>query len=137
MELASVTSPGPRWRIDRPFATPYTTVLTLITALPDGTFTPYQKIWQEEYVDSLRSKRPKFYIVDNPAVPHNEPTTLDLLYKLPGLKQWLQEDYRTDTIIGNYVLFEHVSESTELPFCPMNDFASGVSEGGFAPCFCF
>ncbi|HET6400014.1 MAG TPA: glycosyltransferase family 39 protein [Candidatus Kapabacteria bacterium] len=108
VELASITSPGPRWRIDRPFATPFTTILTLITQLPNGSYTPYQQVWQKEYVDSMRIERPQYYIVDNPAVPKSQPTTLDLLYTLPGLKSLIQTSYRLDTAIGNYMIYRRV-----------------------------
>ncbi len=109
VDLATFTSPGPRWRIDRPFATRFTTIQALLTEQPDGTYTPYQKRWQAEYVEDLRAANTKFYIVDNPPLPKNQLTTLELLYTLPGLKQLLHDDFRLNTAIGNYLIYQRVS----------------------------
>ena len=111
VELATFTAPGPRWHIRRPFATRFTTVQSLLITLPSGDFTSYQQSWRAQYVRKLQAEKPKFYIVDDPIVPKSQPTTLELLYTLPGLKSLLTESYHCDTIIGNYLIFRRIPDS--------------------------
>ncbi len=103
VEVASFTSPGPRWRIDRPFATRFTTIQGLF-ANPNGNFTDYQNAWRSEYVRSLEEARTRFIVVDNALDASTNRTTLDLLLTLPGF-QPLLDRYHLDTAIGTYYLY--------------------------------
>jgi Dolichyl-phosphate-mannose-protein mannosyltransferase len=98
--------PSVRWRIDRPVATRFNIPQCLTLAKPGGSFTPYQREWQAEYVRSIEHVQPKYYIVQELVDRTGTYSTLDLMFSVPGLRTLLDRHYRLDTTIANYMFYE-------------------------------
>ncbi len=102
VEVASFT-PAIRWRIDRPFATRFTTPQPLLTLPPNGVFTKYQMEWRREYLDNIAAPKTKFYVVEN--ATDNTTSVMAIMMTLPGLSGVIEQNYRLDTIIGQYYIY--------------------------------
>jgi hypothetical protein len=109
---ACAMNAGARWRIDRPMANRFTSVYPLVLS-NQGHYTDYQKEWRKSFVETLRSKRPRYIVLDKPPLP-GEPRWMaaftpgyrDLISNLPPLKQLLDERYSIDTVLATFVLYK-------------------------------
>jgi len=105
VEVASYTSPGVHWRIERPSATRFTTIQQLMAIGSLGTYTNFQQRWRAEYVHQLEQVKPKYYVIDNSMDLENNIPTMTELMRLDGFPALIENDYRIDTTIGNYVIY--------------------------------
>jgi hypothetical protein len=102
--------PGPRWRIERREATRFTSLFPIIVHDKQGTVTDYQRDWQSEYVERLRSVKPAVIAIEeipDPAHTRTErfPPVWKRLKEVPGMLDLLASQYRLDTIFGNCTIF--------------------------------
>ncbi len=105
MDTIDVTShSSDQWRIDRVSATRFATVECLTITRPDGTFSADQQSWQREYVHDLHYA--KYYVVQYLADPTG--TSLDILFRIPGMKALLSDNYRLDTTFGRYWVYKRI-----------------------------
>ena len=98
-DVVEITSPmgALHWRLGRPSATQFTTDQPLLMVTPSGTFTDYEKRWRMEYIDRLKTVRPKFIVLSYDSKQ---------VRQIPGFNELLQEHYALDTVLHQYILYK-------------------------------
>ncbi len=87
----------------------FTSIVHIMISKPDGSFPPYEQKWRQEFVDSIRVIRPKYFVTAfGPPAPSNE-LLRDLPYHalegIPGYKEMLRDNYSLDTTIGWWMVY--------------------------------
>ncbi len=103
--------PGLIWRLARPTATRFTTLYPVCLPNTEGTFTSYQVRWQKEYMDSLRTVRPRYIVLVSAKkidMLFLRTTPINLVHFIPGFSDFLARNYTMDTVIDWYVLYRRV-----------------------------
>jgi len=108
IELASVT-PGIHWRARREEASRFTMIHALAMREPQGNLTSFQKHAQQEYIEVLQQKKPRFIILANgpdylEMFSYKSPATL--IHQVPGFDSVLNS-YRLDTVIRGFSIYRH------------------------------
>jgi 4-amino-4-deoxy-L-arabinose transferase-like glycosyltransferase len=98
---------GLYWKSEREPASAFTTIVPL-ELRGNGQTPSYQLQWRREFMDSLRSAKPRFIILSHSmvAVPVllSEPPA-DFLHRLPGFDSLLASDYQLDTAIRTWDIY--------------------------------
>ncbi len=101
--------PSLRWRLARPEATRFTTVLPIASStIFDNVPSPGFIIdWQREFSDSIQQERPTFLITSNTNVswPFAHATADSALHSIPGFDRMIAERYRLDTVIQGFSIY--------------------------------
>ena len=73
-------------------------------------YEPYQREWQNAYMDSLRSKKPDFIVIGREVTMWNlKDIYTDFLHYVPGFDSLLNTSYRYDTAIGGFQIYRRSS----------------------------
>jgi hypothetical protein len=80
----------------------------------NGQFTPYQRAWQQEIVDIVKSARPKLVMLNSK--PEHFLTFLsrtpeEILHSIPGFDAALMQHYEQDTVIGTWTIYRRTKKS--------------------------
>ncbi len=100
--------PSLRWRMARPEATGFTTIVPLCATDAGAKSLPiYVNTWRREFIDSLVSVRPRFIITSRsqewwPFVGMNADAAL---HSIPGFDSLLSARYVPDTVIKGFNLY--------------------------------
>jgi hypothetical protein len=105
VEVSTFSTPGVRWRIDRPSATRFTTLQPLMVVGPLGTFTDFQQVWRTEYIQRLEHVQPKYYVVYDPVDSLQNISLMKSLMQIDGFPALIDRIYRLDTSFGVYRIF--------------------------------
>jgi hypothetical protein len=107
-----------RMHLDRVFAGPYI-MPTAIACRADGGigsiphYTDYQIRWRAAYMDTLRSVRPRFLIIDRMTQYwYLHDAYESWLRYMPGFDSLLNSSYRYDTSFGGYQIFRLSKQGT-------------------------
>lgn len=68
----------------------------------DNQYAPIQRKWQKQLLDDLKQNPPLYFLVDAPpqCVEAKEIDFLELLNRIPDLKNFLEQRYQLETVIG-------------------------------------
>lgn len=108
VEVVSII-PSMRWRVERESVTRFTTLLPLTMHLKQGEQTNYQKEWQREFLTSLILVQPPYIVLTAFPTEYNanvQDIPSNLPHKVPGLDDFLAMQYRLDTVLGGYHLYQ-------------------------------
>ncbi len=97
--------PSLRWRMHRPSATQFTSVLPLmplVSPLPH-----YMREWQREYIESIGRVRPRYIILSRQHDwwPFAQAFEDSAAHLIPGFDSLLAANYVQDTVIRGYILY--------------------------------
>jgi len=97
--------PGMRWRLHRPAATRFTSIVPLIAY--QRRIPAFGAEWRREFLGSLETVRPHIIIVSqsNRWWPFVGKTNDNAIASIPGLDSLLAANYVCDTLIGGYMLY--------------------------------
>ena len=101
--------PGLSWRSGAEMASRFTTALALGQQTPSGGFTPYQLAWRKEFVDSIKSVRPRFIVLGDG--PDSLMSLLSLspakiARGIPEFDSILRVDYHKERSLHRWSLYE-------------------------------
>lgn len=102
---------GIRWRSERMSASRFTTFYALTTFAPNGTHPEFQQVWRREYIDSLRSARPRLLVISHEAVDSTDlfpESPAQSIHEIPGFDSEILSHYRPDTTIGGYTILKRI-----------------------------
>jgi hypothetical protein len=106
-EVASIHA-GLRWKCRRESSSRFTTFYSITEAAPDGSHPDFQRQWQREYIDSLRSIRP-FYIAISHVEPLRWPAPVETIHTIPGFDSEILPNYSVDTVLKGYTILRRRS----------------------------
>ncbi len=97
--------PGLRWRLHRPPATCFTSVVPLSAYA--GTVPAYSAAWRREFLQSLEEKSPRIVIVSRSTQwwPFVGKTNDSAIASIPGFDSLLAVNYSLDTVIRGFALY--------------------------------
>jgi hypothetical protein len=101
--------PGLYWKTEREPATPFTTIIPL--AMRANNIPDFQQKWRQEFMDSLRSARPRFLLISQSAFgvgDYLEQRPSDFVHQLNGFDTLLRSYYRSDTVIGDWSIYRRI-----------------------------
>jgi hypothetical protein len=107
IEFCSIT-PAVRWRSERQEATRFTMIHAYGMQSNSGSFTVFQQQCRKEFLDSLRSVRPRFLILANG--PKDLPmfrlqSPAQIVLAIPGVAELVSNSYLVDTTIRAYTVY--------------------------------
>jgi hypothetical protein len=109
IELATVT-PSLHWMLELDQPTRFTTMFPLGMVDSMKGRPEFQLRWREEYVNTLRAKRPEMIIlVDGPVVLSAEylkMTPAQAAREIPGFNALLDDHYKLDSVIAGYQFYK-------------------------------
>jgi hypothetical protein len=111
IEFCSIT-PAIRWRSERQEATRFTMIHAYGMQRNSGGFTVFQQQCRMEFLDSLRSVRPRFLILANgpkdlPMFRLQSPS--EIVLAIPGVQELVSSAYSVDTTIRAYTIYRRRS----------------------------
>jgi hypothetical protein len=97
--------PGLRWRLHRPPATRFTSVVPLSAYA--GKVPAYSAAWRREFLQSLEEKSPRIVIVSRSTQwwPFVGKTNDSAIASIPGFDSLLAVNYSLDTVIRGFALY--------------------------------
>jgi hypothetical protein len=106
--------PFVRYHLNRRPAGPYITFHAIAFRLNPGSqppkFADYQLRWQQAYMDSLHTVKPKFIIMArNMPFWYIHDVYNDCLHYLPGFDSLMTASYRYDTAFGGYQVYRRIT----------------------------
>ena len=109
-------APGLYWRTGTHPSSRFMMMIPLIMTGPTNRLADYQRAWQREYLDSLRSGRPAVFVVAKDTMGLH--TFYDerperLLRTVPGLAAWLEQEYVLDTVMADWEVYRRRSAGTK------------------------
>ncbi len=88
----------------------FPSIVHLMILPPSGAYRDYQLEWQQEFVDSIATIRPKFFVTAfGPSVAENEflpDVPYRALQRIPGYQKMLSTNYQLDTTIGWWLVYK-------------------------------
>jgi hypothetical protein len=103
-------SPGLYWRTGCNSSTRFPFFLPLIMKNNNGELADFQKAWQKEYIDSLVQYPPKFLVIGKNSFGFGifyYQQVAELVDSLPGLRSLINTDYKLDTTMKWWDIYEH------------------------------
>lgn len=103
-------SPGLYWRTGCNSSTRFPFFLPLIMKNNNGEYADFQKAWQKEYIDSLVQYPPKFLVIGKNSFGFGIfyfQQAAELVDSLPGLRSLINSDYKLDTTMKWWDIYEH------------------------------
>jgi len=101
-EVASIHA-GLRWKCKRESTSRFTTFYSITETTPDGKHPDFQRSWQREFIDSLRTIRP-YYIALSHTNPLDWPAPVVTIHTIPGFDSEVVPLYQRDTVLNGYTI---------------------------------
>jgi hypothetical protein len=98
-----------RWRVRVEPGTRFTTSHALFAATRDARHPAFQLEWQKEYVDTLRSLLPQYYVVslENADIfPWAQEAPASLIHTIPNFDRLIFSSFTYDTTIEQYQIYK-------------------------------
>ncbi len=97
------------YRTELELTSKFTSVMHIVITKPDGSYPQYEQEWQQEFLDSIRTIRPKFFVTALGPTPAQDEFLPDVpsrsLEAIPGYKEMLNSNYSLDTTIGWWLVY--------------------------------